>query len=360
MPIENRPSCNGRSGVTIHRPERCAAGHTLCWNHGAREARLIDMEGSPLHLWAYPGSSPWHHTELLENGHLLVVTAGQSGWSTEKNSSREIFELNPDSEIVWREPVHAHHDARRMANGNTLLVGHDRAHYPQISLRPLMYDYLEEVSPGHKVVWEWHMAAHVDELAALVPVAKHDWDGDWPHINTAESLPDTPLGRRDPRFRAGNILVSPRHLHCVFIIDRESAEIVWAWGPGEILGQHQPTMLENGHILLFDNGRGNRQEEDRQWSRVVELDPEAERIVWEYKADPPEDFWSPVGSGQQRLANGNTLICAMNFSETGRVFEVTPEREIVWEYWNPDKSSFYRAKRHPVTVVENLLKPGNE
>ena len=49
--------------------------------------------------------------------------------------------------------------------------------------------------------------------------------------------------------------------------------------------------------------------------------------------------------GVQRLANGNTLICE---SLHGRVFEVTPEGEIVWDYVCP--------MYHPVPVLHG---PGN-
>ena len=69
----------------------------------------------------------------------------------------------------------------------------------------------------------------------------------------------------------------------------------------------------------------------------------------------PEDFWTPVGSGQQRLPNGNTLICAMNWSETGRIFEVTPAGEIVWEFWDPEAQALYRAARYPPRMVDPLL-----
>jgi hypothetical protein len=34
----------------------------------------------------------------------------------------------------------------------------------------------------------------------------------------------------------------------------------------------------------------------------------------------------------QRLPSGNTLICEGRW---GRIFEVTPEKEIVWEYVSP-------------------------
>jgi hypothetical protein len=89
---------------------------------------------------------------------------------------------------------------------------------------------------------------------------------------------------------------------------------------------------------------------------VLEIEPPERRIVWEYRAEPAEDFWSPVGSGNQRLPNGNTLICAMNWDETGRVFEVTPEGQIVWEFWNPAQDSIYRSHRYAPEVVEPMLR----
>jgi hypothetical protein len=36
--------------------------------------------------------------------------------------------------------------------------------------------------------------------------------------------------------------------------------------------------------------------------------------------------------GAQRLHNGNTLVTEANF---GRLFEITPTGEVVWEYINP-------------------------
>lgn len=345
--MQNSPRCNGREGGTIHDKKRCWPGYTLCWGREQGRARLVDMEGAVAHEWRYGGeSTTWHHTDLLPNGHLLVLAVDCGGYSPKCNIQRSLYELDWNGNLVWEDPVHAHHDARRLKNGNTLVVGHDRAQYRHISPHVLFYDYIQEIAPDHGVAWEWHAATHVDQLKELVDVVDREWNGDWPHINTVESLPDTPLGQRDRRFREGNILVSPRHLHCIFIIDRHSGKIVWAWGPGKILGQHQPTMLANGNILLFDNGRGNEPGEDRDYSRVIEIDPLEGTIVWEYKTDPPRDFFSPVGSGQQRLPNGNTLICAMNWSETGRIFEVTTDGEIVWEFWDPEHQPFYRAKRY--------------
>jgi hypothetical protein len=50
----------------------------------------------------------------------------------------------------------------------------------------------------------------------------------------------------------------------------------------------------------------------------------------------------------QRLANGNGLIVE---SDRGRVFEVTPDGEIVWTYinrWDQDEvATVYHATRYP-------------
>jgi hypothetical protein len=68
---------------------------------------------------------------------------------------------------------------------------------------------------------------------------------------------------------------------------------------------------------------------------VVEINLERDEIVWEYKGNPPSDFFAAVAGGSERLSNGNTMICD---SQMGRVFEVTEEKEVVWEYVSPFRS----------------------
>jgi len=90
-------------------------------------------------------------------------------------------------------------------------------------------------------------------------------------------------------------------------------------------------MLDNGNILVFDNGM-HRKFASKDYSRAVEINPSTGESVWEYKDEPVSDFYSSFISGCQRLPNGNTLICE---GQTGRIFEVTTEGEIVWEFYNP-------------------------
>ncbi len=118
-------------------------------------------------------------------------------------------------------------------------------------------------------------------------------------------------------------------------------------------------MLPNGNILIFDNGTR------RGYSRILEIDPATEATVWSYVGDPPESFFSAYVSGQQRLPNGNTLICEGGTREIfngGRIFEVTAGGEIVWEYRNPYHSihnkhqrGLYRhSGRYPPKFVEQF------
>ena len=53
-------------------------------------------------------------------------------------------------------------------------------------------------------------------------------------------------------------------------------------------------------------------------------------------------FFSAVQGAAQALPNGNVLVTE---STKGRVFEVTRDGEIVWEFWNPDRTAAGNAGR---------------
>jgi hypothetical protein len=83
--------------------------------------------------------------------------------------------------------------------------------------------------------------------------------------------------------------------------------------------------------------------------------------VWEFTK---EDAPFRIGNTQtaNRLANGNTVICnwiagTSNTEEwkgTIQVFEVTPEKKIVWEL-----SSWEKPDLGPSTCIQILDKTGN-
>ncbi len=336
------------SGVTIKKLDKCDHSYTLYSSRQTEVAHLIDITGREVHRWSYKQGQTWHYAEMLPNGHLVAIIKEVEG-----KFPGMIIELDWESNLVWKADVPAHHDFERLPNGNTIVLCREYVKNPKIREGTIKSDWLVELTPDNKRVWEWHIDRHIEEIARLVPVKLPRPERDWAHTNTVESLPDTPLGRKDPRFRAGNILFSARNIDTIGVIDKKTKKVVWAWGPGVLDRQHMPTMLPNGHILVYDNGM------HRGYTRIVEMDPATGKIVWQYRADPPESFFSPTRGSNQRLPNGNTFIAE---SDSGRLFEVTPSGEIVWEFLNPDRwgkknrrQPLYRAIRYPSELVLKLL-----
>jgi uncharacterized repeat protein (TIGR01451 family) len=168
----------------------------------------------------------------------------------------------------------------------------------------------------------------------------------------------------------GNLIVSFRY-HGIGVIDRGTGELVWFKADATV-GQHNATMIPGdrpggGNILLFDNGWAGRWAYDynRFHSRILEIDPVNETIEYEYDAEssglPQWTFFSPMGSGVQRLPNGNTFICE---TATGRLFEITPDGEVVWEFISPYENprafngrNIYRAYKVPLDWASSSFEP---
>ncbi len=348
----------GRLGVRRFDRRRAWRGFTLFSPAFGYTEYLIDMMGMVVHTW------PVNHSQLAEllfDGNLLVDDYGSG-----------LKELSPDGKEVWSWKGEYHHDFQRLPNGNTiLLTARNESVIPGFYARGLEPDHMRtdhvvEIDRSGRVLWDFSFGDHVSELRELaglpwpVRYVRRDADGsetevgpaDWAHTNTIEVLPDSPLGQDDARFRAGNLLFSMRALDIIGVIDRKLDRVVWAWGLGLLDGQHQPTMVPDGKILIFDNGtfRGR--------SAVVEMDPASGEVVWTY--EDGANFYSPFRSGVQRLPNGNTLICE---SDAGRIFEVTCRGRIVWDYWSPflgqgpvnQGRHIYRATRYSEAWVRPVL-----
>lgn len=341
-------------GVTLLDRERASAGYNLYVR--GREIYLMDLEGRHAHTWSVadsvlPGSDrKCSHAQLLEDDRLLVLCAG-----------RAILLLDRDSNLVAdiRGPVH--HDVGELEDGR-LLILHAQEHR-RYRGRRVNFDGLSLIAVDDgKLKPVWSSFLHRRELSAYhaptdLDVPPQEGEKlkssgyDYYHVNSVQVLPDTELGRRDPRFRKGNWLVCLRNVDLMVVLDAQDRSVTWSWGPGELELPHMPRMLDTGRILVFDNGS------HRRYSRVLEIDPETEQIVWQYQGDPPDSFFSKWRGGAQRLPNGNTLITE---TDKGRAFEVTPSGELVWEFWNPviqdgKRARIYRLVRLSPERVGRIL-----
>ncbi len=161
---------------------------------------------------------------------------------------------------------------------------------------------------------------------------------DWTHANAMMFDPDME-----------HFYLSVRNLNRIYKISLATGAIDWIMGDGGDFGQglfahqHDPELLSESRMLLFDNGL-HREGGGEPYSRVIEIeyDPEARAagIVWEYRETP--DFYTSIGGDADRLPNGNTLITD---SKNGRVVEVTAMGDPVWEYRIPFPFRIYKAIR---------------
>jgi len=339
-------------GITLHNIEKTGDSYRLYSSRNLTAAHLISPEGKYIHTWYYPHAEDvatntysgfgmaWHYAEMLPNGNLIAIVKDEM-----------IIELDWNSKLVWKAKLRAHHDFARGTEGNTIVVSRNDRPNPWYPGQTISMDELVEFDKKGKVVWRWDYTDHYSDIKEMRDsLPPEEWRPDWPHINTCEILPENPLEEKDPRFEAGNLLLCGAHANVIMILDRKSEKIVWAWGPGIIEGGHMPTMLPNGNILMYDNGH------HRKYTKVIELDPIKKEVVWEYGSN--REFYSPARGSGLKMKGGNYLIAN---SDYGWFFEVTPEGEKVWEYYNPDltrggaRMGLYRTLPYEKELVNSLL-----
>lgn len=142
------------------------------------------------------------------------------------------------------------------------------------------------------------------------------------HANSIVPLP----AHRKGLWSKGDYLISLRELNTILVLSPATKRVLWWWGPGVLDNQHEATYLDNGNILVFDNGA------KRKWSRVLTVDPESKAIVRTYGNDNTNKFFSIVAGGVHQLPNENFLI---NVTMASKILEVTPDWNIVWQYSLP-------------------------
>ncbi|MDP2922462.1 MAG: arylsulfotransferase family protein [Candidatus Omnitrophota bacterium] len=345
------------SSVTKYDPAKAYNGINIYATNNLSEAYLMDMRGNILHTWSakIDKNDNWYVIQLDKKGDLFVIPL----------KDRIFFKLDWDSNIKWQKRMIAHHDIAISEEGDIYILSRNDKFIFKYGLPlPIVNDYIIIFSPAGKVKREiylydifktnislqnviqgyLYMFTHIlspktfvdlsilsktiDERIEILNKIKFDVF----HDNTIQIIDRDIKGL----CKNGNLLLSLRNMDLIAIIDIEKEKILWQWGPGIIEMQHQPALLENNNILVFDNGTR------RGYSRIIEVNPLTRQIVWEYKTKNPQDFFSAYEGSCQRLPNGNTLICESN---RGRALEVTKSGEIVWEFYNPevDKENKKRA-----------------
>jgi len=370
---------------------------------------LMSLDGQKLHEWP-TDNAPGYSVYLLPDGNLLRATSldGRPFSALQGSNGGRVEMLDWSGKPTWRfdyatRQGQQHHDVFYMpTNGHVLMVawearssaeavaaGRDPATLPAAG--ELWVDKIVEVNPANdQIVWEWRTWDHLVPPGA-VP-AEHPGLVDPKYVAPGTDLVDwTHANAVFYNAALDQVMLSVRNFSEFWVIDHSTTteqaaghtggrlgkggDIVYRWGnpgaygrvdlPRQLYGQHNAQWIASGlpgagHILVFDNGDAGA----RPYSRVVELESPARADgsypydpatgygpagpVWQYVATPPESVFSPIISGAQRLASGNTFVTV---GTAGRFLEVTPDGQTVWSYTVTDTAGgtgylIFRALRY--------------
>lgn len=410
------------TGTTLYKKDGAWSGFTIF--PSVKGALLIDMNGREVNLWSglsgFPNKILPGGYVLGSSG----ARTGAKAYQDQKDllqadyDGKVVWRFSKTEQVENGEwQARQHHDFQREGSpvgyfapgqepiaigGKTLILTHENVVNQAVSDAELIDDKVIEVDEAGNIVWTWRASDHFDEFGfddtakralRLNPNRVSSGAGDWLHVNSLSAVgPNRLYDDGDERFNPENLILDSRNANILFIVSKKTGDIVWRLGPdfneseatkrlGWIIGQHHFHLIPKGlpgagGFLVFDNGGAGgygapnpasadgRNNAVRDYSRVLQFDPVTLEIRWQYT--PAEaghsfldasKFYSSFISSAQRLPNGNTLITE---GADGRLIEVTPEHDIVWEYINPYYHEFhgdfrsnmiYRAYRVPYEWV---------
>jgi len=374
----------------IHYSENAYQGYTLFSGLSSGKSYLINNCGEVVNSWE--SSVPYYTAYLTEEGNLIKIVYGQIQMYDWDNNLIWSYQPPPEYSDI-------HSDIIIMPNGNIIVpveqyltpiewitAGGDPSTFGNYGA----YEILIEIEPTGpdtgEIVWTWSIFDRAIQdfdstKANYGIVADHPERFD---INMGSSLPDfsffwTHFNGIDYNPDLDQIMISCWFASEVYIIDHSTTtaeaaghtggiygkggDFLWRWGnvenynvgtaeDREFYGQHNARWIKPGYpnegmITVHENGNGRP---DGAYSRAVLMSTEVDEngnyqldsnnkflpdnIVWDWDGDVNgETYYTQYMGSVNYQPNGNFLVCEAVGS---RFFEVTPNGEIVWIYYNPE------------------------
>ncbi|WP_087974830.1 aryl-sulfate sulfotransferase [Oceanobacillus rekensis] len=344
----------------------------------------------------------------LDNGNFLVQTDQLQAPVYYKTG---LFEMDLMGKVYNIYTVNGqHHDAIELPNGNILALA-EREHSETVE------DYAIEIHRNSgKIVNEYNLGEivqmedsianghHIEEaiegFSDVIPDASEEEirqlaiafnEKDYLHVNSVF------YNEEDD-----SIIFSSRHQDAVVKFDKKTGEVIWIlsdpnrgeW-PEELrdklltpvgedfqwqYAQHAASQLENGNILLYDNGNGRTEDVNDNYSRAVEYKIDEENMtveqVWSYGQERgSKDYTSFIGDTDYlgdnsylitfggHITNNDGEVIGNIFSQTlpgnyveGTIVEVVND-EVVFE---ADLGYTYRSERNVLYVEEEEYDIGKQ
>ena len=280
-----------------------------------------------------------------------------------------------ENEVIWAEPSEEfnHHEIIELPNGNFLgIVEVEQAgpvpigdwtavcnqFYPGLcdGVIPFFTWFGDKIvewdRESHEMIWEWNFFDHIS--TADYDIENGTWFDafvatpqryDWTHANALWFDDNESV-----------IYVSIRHLSRIVKINYPTGEIIWSMGedmPSGDVGfghnlefnfQHSLQILENGNVIMFDNGNSSNS------SRALEIQINEDGgiysadIVWEHSLS--SELYGAFSGNAQKLDNGNYLVTTIG--ESGTAIEISPDHENIWDakyHLSEPLGAVYRSNR---------------
>jgi hypothetical protein len=306
------------------------------------------------------------HVRQLENGNYAAFIGWTTGFSEHYG---EYIELRPDGEIVGSHkaphPLYTdNHDLAVTVTGEAIRNTHLFSYYHKTIDMTAYGGLVDAKIAGHQILrlradgsveFTWDAWDHftIDDWIEPPPAARTRALTDYAHPNSIDIDKD------------GHYVVSWRHLGEVNKINSQTGDFIWRLGGrnnqftfvndtfGDFNAQHSAVMLDNGNLLLYDNGNRHNPQESRAVEYALDTNAMTATQVWEFR-HTPAIFTRGVGS-VQRLAGGNTVV---GFGGAGIVTEISPAGNVVWEgelTIEGTTTAFYRGRR--IRSLYEYLRP---
>ena len=385
------PNVELNERVEVYNASEIEDSYVLVVKNGGDTSFLVNKQGDKLKEWNFDANLG-NDLELLPDGRLIGIFKVEDPVFSFGGFGGVIKIINIDGSIAWEytyasEVKIAHHDVELLPNGNVLFIAWEKidnttANVAGIVATSDIYpETLVEVNPTtNAIVWKWksydHLIQNTNSSLPTYGVISDNpqlidfnyfstSNGDIMHANGIDYDPIKDV-----------IYLSVNYYNEIWVIDHSTTtveaasnfggnynkggDLIYRFGNPEAYnntqGQrlfhnnHFPNLLEDnepgaGNILVYENGNDNDQ------STVYELNiPDNFNLIPNTNNEPAvvwsftdTDLFSGRISGAIRLENGNTLIAEGDYG----VWEVAPNKDIVWKYNMSNEGNIWRAYGYP-------------
>jgi hypothetical protein len=334
-----------------------ASGYILVPMNTVESSYLVIFDNGGRLVWYRDfGQVPLVEAKQQTNGNFTVFLGATRGWDKVPGEFQEVDRLG-NVVRTWTAPPGYYTDSHeiriRTENGETV------AYFFVYNFHPA--DGLPGFNPGDEI------AGH--QLVRMTSTGEWSIVHDaWKEFSLDEMFePPLPSGDFDHPNSIGfdkddNIIISYRVLGTVVKVDRSTGKVIWRLGGLKsdfiflndpehgFSAQHDAQILDNGHLLLFDNGWRHNPQHTRAVEYRLDENAKTATLVWSYDHDP--ETFAPYTGSVQRLSDGRTFV---GFPNLNTIVAIGSNGKAFGEYRpmiDAAKSSgFYRA-----VVLKSLLR----